>query len=148
MLDNKEINEQLEKLMLALEANSELEPAEQGYNLEVLPDGQFIAYERVTIAYTMIYGNNTEQRIKELTDQYLAILPPGTFVLSVEQLPVRDICIPYVIKFSNPHLAHIKRVELQYVRNVAVVCGIAQNFNLITGMSYFDVDDKELYKKE
>lgn len=112
-----------------------------------LAPGEFLAEIRVQTAFTLQEG---EQTPKELLDEaistYLAILPKGTVVREVTQCSVHDLSLPYEIKFYNPKMSDIKKVELQTVRHAARVNMSIAQFNLITGINYYGLNNKRLFE--
>lgn len=112
-----------------------------------LHDGVVGAVIRISYGWSMMKdGPTPDERLQGEIDEYLSVMPKGTTVLSCEKLAITDLSLPYEVKFHSPLLQKAKRVELSHVREIAVLDGKLEQFNLLLGVRYFDKDDKELYK--
>ena len=101
----------------------------------------------IRLSYVLL-GNpvaSLEDRLQAEIDEYLKVMPKGTTVLSTEKLAITDLSVPYEVKFLSPLLQKAKRVELSHVREVAVVDGKLEQFNLLLGVRYYDKDGKDVY---
>lgn len=111
--------------------------------------GDFYAVERVTAMFSMMQKDFDEKKhIEERVEFYLKVLPSGTKFLGYTKCGILDLCIPYELKFSNPLLQRVKRVELDFVREIARLEegeGLHE-FNVFTGIRFYGEGDKELYK--
>ncbi|NJO48183.1 MAG: hypothetical protein HC840_00545 [Leptolyngbyaceae cyanobacterium RM2_2_4] len=122
--------------------------AEELYDLSVpLDQGEFLANIRISHVATL-HGSthNPQEMFQNELQQYLAVLPKGTRVRKITQLAITDLSVPFEVKFYNPILQRVKRVELSHVRACAVIGDHLEQFNLLTGVRYFDAEDKELYR--
>lgn len=128
-----------------------VEEGEMGRPLEDLSprleDGEFLAEVRVShIMSLQDQRPNPRQLLQREIDIYLAILPKGTIVREVVECAITDLSFPYEVKFYNPLLKNVKRVDLSYVRSGEVINDKFEQFNLFLGIRYFDKDQRELYK--
>lgn len=115
---------------------------------EELPAGEFFAVERISHMMSMIYGEkrfDISGTILNIVNDYLKILPPGTKFLGANQCAITDLSLPYELKFFNPLLARVKRVDLDYIRCAEVVNDKLEQFNLFTGIRYYGADGKRLF---
>ncbi len=113
-----------------------------------LGDGEFLAAIRVTTNYLTLESKpDTQKLLQDQIDQYLAILPKGTVVKEVTQCAVTDLSLPYEVKFYNPLMQKVKYVETEYIRDGAVIDNEFKQFNVFTGVRYFDKERNELYKR-
>lgn len=121
---------------------------EELYDLSVpLAEGEFLANIRIShIASLHGSKHDPQEMFRSQLRQYMAVLPQGTRVRKVTQLAIMDLSVNFEVKFYNPILQRVKRVELDHVREVARIGDHLEQFNLLTGIRYFDAEDKELYK--
>jgi hypothetical protein len=112
-----------------------------------LAEGEFLADIRVSHFMSMIQDQpiDPEKILQNRIDEFLAVLPKGTEVRSVTKLAVMDLSLPYEVKFYNALLQRVKKVDLDYVREIAKFDGGIHQFNLFTGIRYYDKDQKQLY---
>lgn len=104
-----------------------------------LHEGEFIAEVRTTLWD----GNGTtEERVQRQIDQYLAVLPKGTEVLQVTKCAIVDLSMTYEVKFYNPLMNRYKQVVLDHRREVAIVNNHVEQFNLLTGVTYIEKEQK------
>lgn len=111
--------------------------------IELLP-GEFFAECRITHGLAMLHpAKNSEARVFDVVRDYLKYLPEGTEFVGYRQTAIVDTSLPYELKFKNPLLQRVKRVELTYVREAAMnVDGKKESitqFNLVTGIKYLGV---------
>ena len=107
---------------------------------EELADGEFLAEIRLNHTLFMMSGT-TARVVEEVIDEYLAVLPKGTKVVSTERLPMACLSVDYEVKFYNPLMKSIKRVELRHMRMAECIEeGRVEHFQLLTGVDYFDKD--------
>ena len=113
-----------------------------------LTDGEFLA--EIQLSHILSASNEAQDvkaRLQERIDQYLAVLPKGTQVVSVTECAIVSLAYPFEVKFYNPLMKKIKSVELDHIRNVEKIGDSLQEFNLLTGIRYFDGDRQELFKQ-
>jgi hypothetical protein len=132
------LKEELEKNEAPVYARDGLLPSAE------IPDGECHALERITLAYVIIHGNSVEERIEALGKVYLTLLPKGT-EFSYTKINDGDLSIPFEFKFTNRLFKQIKTVQLQHVRHVEEIDGRLEQYNVVTGMNYFDKDGKKLF---
>lgn len=114
-------------------------------DLEIIPEeGYFFA---VAYGYGQKYLNGEESHevsgeLHETISQYLSVLPKGTKFIGANKGTVYSLALPYILKFFNPLMKDIKKVEMDYVRQVAEVNGRLENFNILTGVKYFHRDGR------
>lgn len=116
---------------------------------EKLAPGEFSAVVRVSHALSMIAGGTpSKDRVQKEIDTLLAVLPEGTTILHKRDLPIVSTCYEVEVRFFNPLMYNIKKVELDYVRvaapdkdNQRVIQG-----NLLLGVSYYGEDGKKLFQ--
>lgn len=123
----------------------EIGPALHNLDIE-LPQGEFFAECRLSHQLAMMHPpKSNESRVFDVVKDYLKYLPEGTEFVGYRQTAIVDLSLPYELRFRNPLLQRVKRVELDYVRDVAF-----QNegekeqlkqFNLVTGIRYMGVRD-------
>jgi len=112
-----------------------------------LEDGEF-----VTALYVMPDLNAACTReemdllVQKEIDSYLSVLPKGTVVRDIVPCAIASLALPYEVHFYNPLMKKVKSVSLDYVRCIERVEGKLEEFNLLTGIKYFDIDKKELFK--
>lgn len=93
--------------------------------------------------------NMSRDFFQEQLDQYLKVLPKGTEVLSVRDLPISGLSLDREVRFFNPLMKQFKEVELEYVRMVEEVEGKIENYSLLTGVRYKTWDpEKDFQAKE
>lgn len=123
------------------------EVGEPLYDLSVpLSEGEFLTTIRLSHNLLMQGSANYQERFQTELNQYLAMLPKGTRVRQVTQLAIQDLSVQFEVKFHNRLLQRVKRVELEYVREIAQFDNRIEQFNVVTGIRYFDAEDKELYR--
>lgn len=100
--------------------------------------GEFLA--EIRISHFACMPNFKDETVNSILfdriNEYLSVLPKGTKVLDFEQCAITDLSVPYEIKFYNPIMSNYKEVELNYRREIAVVDGHMEIFNLLTGVTY------------
>lgn len=109
-----------------------------------LPPGEFFAECRLSHQLAMMHPpKSNESRVFDIVRDYLKYLPEGTEFLGYRQTAIMDLSMPYELKFRNPLLQRVKRVELDYVRDVAFQKEgeSLKQFNLVTGIRYMGVKD-------
>ena len=111
-----------------------------------LAPGEFLAVVRVSTFLAEQEHIDTKKLFDSQIEQYLKILPRGTVVNETTDCAVLDLSKSTEVKFYNPLLQRVARVDLDYVREVAVIGEKLEQFNLLMGVRYFDRDDKELYR--
>lgn len=113
-----------------------------------LKDGEFLAQVRVSSILSMIESTDRkspDELLQEQIDHFLAVLPRNTQIKEVVRCAVTDLSLPYEIRFFNPLMKSVKEVILDYVRTVEVIDDKIVQFNLFTGIRYFDSDNKQLF---
>lgn len=110
-----------------------------------IPEGEFLAEARITHMMTVLLKEDSNARLFGVVNEYLKFLPKGTKFLGAKQLAVSDLSIPYELKFSNPLLQKVKKVDLEWVREVAMIDDKLEQFNLFTGIRYYGADGNRLY---
>lgn len=84
--------------------------------------------------------------LNKAINSYLKILPEGTQFLGANQCAISDLTIPYELKFFNPLLKKVKKVELDHVRAVEQVDeNRLHQFNIFTGIRYYGHDGKRIF---
>lgn len=111
-----------------------------------LPDGEFFAFERVTIAGNMIEGFDGKKMIDTLIEMYMAILPKGTELVSSDACAIDSLCVPYELRFRSPVLDKVKEVKLDYVRATGMNSGKLEQGAVLLGIQYLDKNGKDLYE--
>jgi hypothetical protein len=111
----------------------------------VLEDGEFLAEVRVSHVMSMMRQFDPKSLLQREIDLYLAILPSGTVVREVVECAITDLSVPYEVRFFNPLLKRVKKVDLSYVRSAEVVNDKLEQFNVFLGIRYFDKDRREIY---
>jgi hypothetical protein len=89
-----------------------------------------------------------ESLIHNRIEEYLRYLPPGTKFVGYRRCAIMSLAIPIELKFYNELLQNVKRVDMDYVRQVALLTeGEGKNkketlkqFNLFLGLRYFGID--------
>lgn len=104
-------------------------------------DGEFFA--TIKISHTLTMVSDTNVMLQNELINHLNVLPRGTEILEITQLPIEDLSVNYKVKFYNPIMTHIKRVELEYVRSASMVNGELKQFNLLRSVRYFDENNQE-----
>lgn len=110
-----------------------------------LKDGEFYAAIHVTTSI-LSTESSVEEILQKTIDQYLAVLPKGTVVRSLNRCASLDLSIPFEVIFYNPLMQRVKSVDLEYMREVSRVDEKLEVFNLLTSVRYFDVNKQELFK--
>lgn len=116
-----------------------------------LAPGEFLADGRI-IAFLGPDKKSNESLIFDRVNEYLKYLPEGTKFLGYRTCAVMDLSLPVELKFRNPLLPNVTRVDLDYVRQVAIVDDKLKQFNLFLGVRYFGIDpitkekNKELFR--
>lgn len=111
-----------------------------------LPEGEFFAFERISIAANMIEGADHGEALKGLIDMYLGVLPKGTELVSAERCGITDLSIPVELRFKSPILDRVKEVRLQWVRGCGTNSGELKQANILLGIQYIDKDGKDIYE--
>jgi len=109
-----------------------------------LPPGEFLAECRLTHQLAMMApAKSKESRIFDQVKEFLKFLPEGTEFLGYRSTAIMDLSMPFELKFRNPLLQKVKRVELEYVREVALAKEgeneTLKQFNLVLGIRYLGV---------
>lgn len=114
-----------------------------------LQPGEFLATIRVSFRPAMLSNPpDYKELVHKAIQDYLRYLPENTRVRQVTELAVTDLSYPFEVKFFNPIMQNIKRVELEYIRQVAKFDdNYVHQFNLLTGIRYFDSDDRDITSK-
>lgn len=114
----------------------------------ILKDGEFLSAIRIHAGYGIIKTHSTIQELLQREiDQILAIMPRGTIHVSTEKCAITDLSVPFEVKFYNPLMSAVKRVELEYTRTMTKLNeSEIKEFNVVTGVRYFDAEDKELFR--
>lgn len=120
-------------------------PEIEGGSLINLQEGEFQAEIRISHVQSMLQRNFDPNRLETEIKHFLKFLPEGTSVVSTRELPITDLSVRHEVTFSNPLLQRVRTVELETVREIARFNGEIKEFNLVTGIRYFDKDGKRLY---
>lgn len=110
----------------------------------ILKDGEFLAAISVGVFFNP--EANPGELLKNEIDRYLAILPKGTEVREVVDCAIISLAVPFEVRFFNPLLKQVKRVELETVRHAERVGDRVEEFNLALGMKYFDANDEGMFR--
>lgn len=111
----------------------------------ILASGEFLT--TISVGHCPIYEpKNIREIFQQELEQYLAVLPKGTRVRKVTQLAVTNLSVQFEVKFYNELLQDTKKVEIQYQRAISKVGEGLKQFNVLTGVKYFDANGSELYK--
>jgi hypothetical protein len=115
-------------------------------NLDLL-DGEFVAEINVSpvIAMMNIEGQTTAELLQKQIEQFLVLLPKGTVVKEVTPCAIVSVAYPFEVKFYNPLMQSVKSISVEHVRNVAMIDGRVEQFNLLTGVKYFDANQQQLF---
>ncbi len=110
--------------------------------------GHFTADIEVSLAAAMLRGlrDDSQELTRDVVAEYLAILPSGTTI--IETAPMQDVVGLFLktrVRFFNLLLAQVKRVELQKGRGATMLNDTIHQYDVITGMKYFDENGKELF---
>jgi len=136
-----EINEKYKDIMIK---DGGMPPLE---NLDPeLEDGEFLTEFRYTHTLTSMSNTTPEKRLKKDIDMLLSILPSGTIVREKVLCAISDLSLPYEVKFYNPLLKKVKSIKLDWMRAGELVDDYFEQFNVFTGIRYFDQDKNELFK--
>jgi hypothetical protein len=115
----------------------------------ILPEGEFFAVARVYHQFNMLVSSGSNYDIPghlfETVQEYLRVLPIGTKFLGATKCAITDLSVPYELRFSNPLLQRVKMVQLESVRDFARLDDKIKEFNLLTGVTYFDADGNKLH---
>lgn len=117
------------------------------HDLEVdLAPGEFLADGSV---YPYMSVDQAKLRSKEvliyhMINEYLKYLPNGTEFVGYRECSVFSLSLPVELKFKNPLLPNVTRVELDHVRSAAMVKEgdkeVLKQFNLFLGVRYYGTD--------
>lgn len=121
------------------------EPIED-LNLDLL-DGEFVAEINVSpvVAMMNIEGRTTTELLQKQIEQFLVLLPKGTIVKEVTPCAIVSVAYPFEVKFYNPLMQSVKSISVEHVRNVTMIDGRLEQFNLLTSVKYFDANQKQLF---
>lgn len=110
-----------------------------------LAKGEFLT--SITVSPFVLKTDKTvSDLLQEELNQYLKVLPKGTQVRKITPLAIVSLAKTFEVKFYNPLLEKVKRVELGYVRETALLNpNKIEMFNLLVGVNYFDENDENLY---
>jgi hypothetical protein len=115
---------------------------------KTLPEGQFFADIRVWSLDQAPKDEkgyfDSDKAAQIQVEQYLKVLPEGTFLVSCHKKAITDLSVPYEVIFSNPLLPSIKEVSLQHIRHLERVRGEVKQMNLLVGVEYTTRDDKKI----
>lgn len=111
-----------------------------------LPPGEFFAECHIGHSLTALTPvKSNEARVFDVVGEYMKFLPEGTEFIGYRPTAIISLYAPYELKFRNPLLQRVKRVELEYVREVAFQKEgekeSLKQFNLVTGIRYMGVKD-------
>lgn len=112
-----------------------------------LADGDFLYEYRVSAAVVSGNGVSPKEWLDESINALLPLLPKGTVVKSVTECAMTGLSYDYEVIFHNPLMSRIKRIETSNRREITVVNGHVEQFNLFTGISYFDANGKNIEEK-
>jgi len=110
-----------------------------------LSEGEFFATIRVSRTISMM-TNAEEIRDKEI-ETLMSVLPEGTELRSVVECGIFDMSVPYEVKFYNPKLKSVNRISLEHCRACEVVDGKLEQFNVVTGVNYYDSEGNRIFRK-
>lgn len=139
---------QIQKDKLAFEAGG-MPKCEDDLKIKLL-EGEFFYNPRLYCP--MLSSKYDDQKGKDewLDNQLktiIAILPPGTIVVSKTQCSQDDLSLQFECRLYNPLMQEVKLVELDTVRSFARIAEGVKEFNLINRIIYKNIDDKDLYKE-
>lgn len=120
-------------------------PSTETFDLD-LAEGEFYVNINVSQSYSLVVNKTLEELLDKEIATYLGILPEGTTVKEVTRCAQVSLAVPFEVKFFNPLLKKVHRVEIVGFRSVETVGGSFKQFNVITGMRYYDKQGVELYK--
>jgi hypothetical protein len=130
-----------------------IEEGEIGHELHSLaPDlkpGEFLAEANFSYHPSEGYNNLNFDYPGILIDEvnnYLKVLPSGTKFLGATKCGIQTLTLPYELRFFNPKMPQIKRVSLDHIRQAVPVDDKLEQYNLFTGIHYYDAEGKELFK--
>lgn len=110
----------------------------------ILAEGEFLAEIRVYHNLTVAAKSPLELLQPEI-DRYLAILPTGTVVRETIQCFSMDLSASFEVKFFNPLLKSVKKIELEGVRSYERVGEKIEEFHVVTGMKYLGASGESLF---
>lgn len=117
----------------------------ESFRLE-LPSGQFMAYVRVSHFSSMAdndHGYEVSGTLFKIVQDHLKLLPEGTKFLGANKCAITDLSVPYELFFENKLLQNVSRIELDYVRDIAVLeKDVVEQFNRLMGIRYYDKNGK------
>jgi hypothetical protein len=108
-----------------------------------LKEGEFLA--EIQVAHQLMTKVDPKAMLQRQIDDYLKFLPKGTEVVDVTELAIYSLSYPFQVKFYNALLQDVSKVELDYVREVVRLDGEIHQFNLVTGIKYYDRNGKLKY---
>lgn len=112
-----------------------------------LQEGEFTANIKISHNLAMIANSlSTEELLQKQIDEYLSVLPKGTVVTKKVQCAIQGLYFEHDVYFHNPLMKRIKRVEIEHGRMAEVVENQLVQFNLFTGIKYFDAEGNQLFK--
>jgi hypothetical protein len=108
-----------------------------------LEPGEFLADCYLTHQLAMMSPQKSnEAKIYDRVNEYLKYLPAGTEFVGYRSCGIIDLSSPYELKFRNKLLPRVKRVSLDYVREVCPEGNKLHQFNLFLGIRYSGLDWK------
>lgn len=113
---------------------------------DCLKSGQFLALIRVVVQLKDDGIDHHKMIMEREIHQYLSVLPRGTKVVEVEELPMTELCFSYKVKFFHPFLNRVSFVDLDYVKCYEIVDGVLTPFNLFKSIHYFDHNRKLIFE--
>ena len=130
------------------DAGNVCKPISNVYMPNDLPPGEFMVEARYSPASMHVMDKDSKDhhaRVFDTVNEYLKYLPDGTKFLGYRACAISDLSIPYELRFFNPLLTKVKTVDLEQIREVALVDGKVKQFLLTVGIRYYGVDRQELY---
>jgi hypothetical protein len=112
-----------------------------------LAEDEFAYIMHVTYAANLIanYPINVQERIDHQIKLILDVTPAGTELVSQTENATTGLSVPYTLIFRNPKMKKVKKIDFLAHRDVEMVDGKLEQFNITMGIKYFDKDDKLLY---
>lgn len=120
-------------------------PEYEGGFLQDLSEGEFQTEIRISHVASMLNRNFDPNRLETEINRMLKFLPEGTTVVRTKELPITDLSVRHEVTFFNPLLQDVRTVDLQSVRAIARLNGEIKEFNIVTGIRFFDKQGKRLY---
>ena len=109
-----------------------------------LPPGEFFAECHLTHRLVATHPvKSNEARVLDIVGEFLKFLPVGTEFVEYRPTTIIGLSVPYELKFRNPLLQRVKRVELDYVREIAIMRNSEKEsikeFDLLIGVRYLGI---------